>query len=147
MYFLGEINDDIKKEIERVADENNCKIINILDKNDLFYQSGPSEFLYLEKNAYLICTDSFHSSVFAILYDRPFIVFERNQKNGVSMNSRLDTLISKFKLKDRKYNGVKITQNNINHDYSEAYTILENERNKSKKFISKVLDNKNYKED
>ena len=49
----------------------------ILDKNDPLYVSGPSEFLWLEKHAFLICTDSFHSSVFAILYDKPFVVFDR----------------------------------------------------------------------
>ena len=59
-YFLGELSEQRKKEIERVAKENDCKIINILDKKDPFYETGPSEFLYLEKNAFLICTDSFH---------------------------------------------------------------------------------------
>lgn len=137
-YFLGSLSELRKKEIERVAKENDCYIINILDKNDPFYQCGPSEFLYLEKHAFLICTDSFHSSVFAILYDKPFIVFEREDKEE-KMNSRLDTLLSKFKLLDRKYNG-KIVQKKLEHDYSEAYKILEKERIKVRKFIEKALD-------
>lgn len=138
-YFLGELSEERKKEIERIAKENNCEIINILDKNSPFYECGPSEFLYLEKNAFLICTDSFHSSVFAILYNRPFIIFDREQKNLVSMNSRLETLIKKFKLKDRKFEG-KITEKNLNHDYTEAYKILEEEIKKSDKFLKKALD-------
>lgn len=139
-YFLGDIPEDRKKEIERIAQENNCEIINILDKNDPFYISGPSEFLYLEKNAFLICTDSFHSSVFAILYNRPFVVFDREQKGVESMNSRIDTLINKFKLKNRRYNGKCITKENLNHDYTEAYKILEKERKKAKEFLEKALD-------
>ena len=139
-YFLGELSESRKNEIERIAKENNCHIINILDKNDPFYISGPSEFLYLEKHAFLICTDSFHSSVFAILYDRPFIIFDREQKGVESMNSRIDTLISKFKLKNRKYNGKCITKENLEHDYTEAYEILEKEREKSKAFLEKALD-------
>lgn len=138
-YFLGDLSEERKNEIERIAKENNCEIINILDKNSPFYECGPSEFLYLEKNAFLICTDSFHSSVFAILYNRPFIIFDREQKNLVSMNSRLETLIKKFKLKDRKFEG-KITKKNLNHDYTEAYKILEEERKKSDKFLKKALD-------
>lgn len=138
-YFLGELSEERKNEIERIAKENNCEIINILDKNSPFYECGPSEFLYLEKNAFLICTDSFHSSVFAILYNRPFIIFDREQKNLVSMNSRLETLIKKFKLKDRKFEG-KITDKNLQHDYTEAYKILEEERKKSDKFLKKALD-------
>lgn len=139
-YFLGELSYDRKKEIERIAKENDCKIINLLDKNDPFYESGPSEFLYLEKNAFLICTDSFHSCVFGILYNRPFIIFDREQKGLESMNSRIDTLINKFKLKDRRYNGKRITKENLEHNYTEAYKILEKEREKSKNFLIKTLD-------
>ena len=136
-YFLGELSEARRKEIERIAKENNCKIINILDRNDPFYVCGPSEFLYLEKHAFLICTDSFHSSVFAILYDRPFIVFDR-EDNAVKMNSRIDTLLDKFNLKNRRYNG-RITSENLEHDYKDAYKILEEERKKSFKFLEEAL--------
>lgn len=137
-YFLGELSENRKKEIERIAKENDCEIINILDKSSPFYQTGPSEFLYLEKNAFLICTDSFHSSVFAILYNRPFIVFER-EDSLEKMNSRIDTLLKKFKLQDREFKGT-ITQENLKHDYREAYEILENEREKAMNFLKKALD-------
>ena len=138
-YFLGDLSDERRKEIDRVAKENNCEVINILDKNSPFYECGPSEFLYLEKNAFLICTDSFHSCVFAILYNTPFLVFDREQKNLVSMNSRLDTLLSKFKLENRRCNG-KITKKDLTCDYKEAYKILEKERIKADKFLRKALD-------
>ena len=137
-YFLGELSEQRKKEIERVAKENDCKIINILDKKDPFYETGPSEFLYLEKNAFLICTDSFHSSVFAILYNRPFIVFDR-EDSLEKMNSRLDTLLNKFELKDRWYEG-EIKQEQLKIDYTKAYEILEKEREKSMNFLKKALD-------
>lgn len=139
-YFLGNLSESRKSEIEKIARENDCVIINLLDKNDPFYVCGPSEFLYLEKNAFLICTDSFHSSVFAILYNRPFIIFGREQNGIENMNSRLDTLINKFKLKNRRYNGKNITKENLEYDYTEAYEILEMERKKSKEFIEKALD-------
>lgn len=137
-YFLGELSEKRKNEINKIAKENNCEVINILDKNSPFYQTGPSEFLYLEKNAFLICTDSFHSSVFAILYNRPFIVFDREDKEQ-KMNSRIETLINKFNLKNRNYTG-KITKENLEHDYIEAHKILEKEREKSKRFLEKALD-------
>lgn len=137
-YFLGELSEQRKKEIERVAKENDCKIINILDKKDPFYETGPSEFLYLEKNAFLICTDSFHSSVFAILYNRPFIVFDR-EDSLVKMKSRLDTLIKKFELEDRWYEG-EIKKEQLKTDYTKAYEILEKERKKSMNFLKRALD-------
>lgn len=137
-YFLGELNNEQKEQIESFAKKENCLIINLLDQNDPFYRSGPSEFLYLEKNAFLICTDSFHSSVFGLLFDRPFVIFERKDKE-VKMNSRLDTLINKFKLKNRRFEG-KITEKNLKHDYAEAYKILEKERQKSEIFLKEALD-------
>mgnify|MGYP004454969111 FL=1 len=137
-YFLGELSENRKKEIERVAKENNCDIINILDKKSPFYQTGPSEFLYLEKNAFLICTDSFHSSVFAILYNNPFIVFSR-EGNGCEMNSRIETLLNKFKLENRMFNDNKIDIENLQLDYNNSYKILEKERIKSKKYLMKAL--------
>ena len=138
-YFLGNVSNDRKAAIETIAKEYDCDIINILDKNDKNYISGPSEFLWLEKNAFLICTDSFHSAIFGIIYKRPFVVFERDDKNE-SMNSRLDTLLSKFKLKDRRYNGKCITKENLSVDYKEAYSILSEEREKSRLFLEKILD-------
>ena len=136
-YFLGELSEKRKKEIERIARTNNCEIVNILDKNSPFYQTGPSEFLYLEKNAFIVCTDSFHSSVFAILYNRPFIVFDREDIN-VRMNSRLDTLLKKFNLEKQWYKD-KITEEQLKIDYKEAYKILEKEREKVELFIKKAI--------
>ena len=136
-YFLGELSEERKKEIDRIAKENGCEVINILDTNSPFYQTGPSEFLYLEKNAFLICTDSFHSCVFAILYNRPFVVFNREGAN-INMNSRLDTLLKKFKLENRWYNG-KITKEQLQADYQKTYKILELERKKSKEFLENAI--------
>lgn len=137
-YFLGELSNSRKKEIERIAKENNCEIINILDKESSFYETGPSEFLYLEQNAYLICTDSFHSSVFAIIFNRTFIVFDREDSQA-SMNSRIDTLLNTLKLENRTYKN-KITEENLKHDYTKAYEILEEERNKAHNYLKEVLD-------
>ena len=52
---------------------------------------GPAEFVWLVRNADLVCTDSFHGSVFATLFHRPFVIFER-QDEQASMASRFDTL-------------------------------------------------------
>ena len=137
-YFLGNLSDDRRNEINRVAKNNNCEVINILDKESPFYECGPSEFLYLEKNAFLICTDSFHSSVFGILYNTPFFVFER-EDNKANMNSRLDTLLSKFKLENRRYDG-EIIEKDLECNYTDAYKILDKERIKSMNFLKKALD-------
>lgn len=135
-YFLGKLSPEREAEINRFAKEHNCEVINILDKEGPFYNTGPSEFLYLEKNAYLICTDSFHSSVFALLYNRPFLIFNR-EDDQLSMNSRLDTLTRTFDLRDRFYNNI-ITEDMLNIDYDKVNKILEIEREKSLDFIDRA---------
>lgn len=136
-YFLGNLSEKRKKEISRIAEENNCKIINLLDKNDDFYSCGPSEFLYLEKNAFLICTDSFHSTVFAILFNRPFIVFDR-EDSEVKMSSRLETLLSKFELKNQWFDK-NIRNEQIKPEYNNVLKTLQEERNKAKKFFKNAI--------
>lgn len=138
-YFLGNISKEADIEIHRIAKENNCDIINILDKNSPFYLTGPSEFLYLEKNAFMVCTDSFHSSVFSIIYNVPFVVFEREQKGVPVMNSRIETLLNKFKLNDRKFTG-KITNDKLKANYEDREKILEKEKKKSIDFLKRALD-------
>lgn len=135
-YFLGNLSEERKSEIERVAKENDCEIINILDRKDPFYVCGPNEFLYLEKNAFLICTDSFHSAVFAILFNRPFIVFDREDKE-VKMNSRLETLLNKFGLNNQWFDK-KIKNEQLECNYSQVPQILKEERLKAKKFIDEA---------
>ena len=55
------------------------------------------------------------------------------------MNSRIDTLINTFKLTNRNYDG-KITLDNLNHDYSEAFKILDNKRMEAIEYLRKALD-------
>lgn len=54
------------------------------------------------------------------------------------MNSRIDTLINTFKLTNRNYEG-KITLDNLNHDYSEAFKILDIKRTEAKEYLHNVL--------
>ena len=136
-YFLGDLSETRKNEIETFAKENDYEIVNILDKNNPYYDCGPNEFLYFEKNAELVCADSFHASVFAIIYNRPLIIFDREDKEE-RMGSRIDTLINKLKLKNVRYEG-KITKDNLVQDYTEANSIIVKEKQKSFEFLKKAL--------
>ena len=139
VYFLGGLAPEKRHAIEKISKKMDWKIIDIFDKTSKYFSCGPKEFLWLEKNAELICTDSFHSSVFAIINERPFVAFDRGG-NDAKMNSRLDTLIAKFRLKNRWFNGEEITPENMNIDYSGTKIILSEERRKSHNFIKKALD-------
>lgn len=136
-YFLGELSEEKNQLIQKFAKKNDCEIITILDKKSPFYETGPSEFLYLEKNAYMIFTDSFHSCVFAILFHVPFLIFEREQKLVKKMNSRLDTLLNTFQLTDYKFqNELEIVRKEFNVKKMEQ--ILEKERKSSIQFLKNI---------
>lgn len=64
------------------------------------------DFVNLIRNAEYVLTDSFHGSVFSILYHKKFITFNRfaeGSKN--SRNSRIDSLCKLLGLEERRYNG------------------------------------------
>lgn len=63
------------------------------------YDVSPDQFIGLVKQAECVFTDSFHASVFSIIYHRLFYVFERPSKK--SMGSRLYTLTDLFDMQDR----------------------------------------------
>ena len=68
---------------------------------------GPSEFLSEFKNADYVCTDSFHGTVFSIIYHKPFIVFKRFSDNDPkSQNSRVLNLLNSLNLEKHLWNGI-----------------------------------------
>lgn len=140
LYFLGEISEERKNIINNYAKDNDFEIINITDKNSKYYEIGPREFLYLEKNAEYILTDSFHSSVFALIFKTPFSIFNRDRKNIQNMNSRFDTLIKKFNLKNVLYDG-KINNDKeiFEENFNSFETIIKEEQKKSFCFLKRLL--------
>lgn len=136
-YFLGKMSDEKNKELEVLAIANDWEIVDILNSNDPCYVSGPAEFLYLEKHAELVITDSFHSCVFAILFSVPFKVYLRDDKNK-DMSTRLQTLLTKFDLNNCLYNG-NLNFDSLFVDYSNVSNILDIEKSKAIEFIAKSL--------
>ncbi len=139
-YFLGDLDQELLLKIKKVAIEYDCEIIELLNKNNKFYSVGPKEFLFLEKNAFLICTDSFHSSVFAFIFDVPFIVFDRKQKGKSSMNSRIESFLETYYLKDRKISMENDIREYINHDYSLGYIELKKQRKQALLYLEDICE-------
>lgn len=135
--FLGKIDEKILSQIKSFAETMDYEIIDIYDGKKNYSSCGPSEFLYLEDNAQIVFTDSFHSTVFSILFNTPFITFERNGTHE-NMNSRIQTLLSKFNLTTRIYNGT-LSKKILRCDFSNVALTLTNERVKFKTFLDNSL--------
>lgn len=115
-YFLGN-NPPHREFAKRIKEKTGFKIVALThldeyvkcddDYADLTpYNIGPAEFLNLIRNAQYVCTDSFHCSVFSILYRREFFAFKRYTRNTMSStNSRMDTLFKLAGINNRLKNG------------------------------------------
>ena len=140
-YFSGsKPYGEIYQDIEKFAKANKLTIIDVISQDSPYYNIGPSEFLFLERNAEVIITDSFHACVFAILNERPFVVVERKEKNFQSMGSRIDTLLDKFHLENRRYDAGSLDETaGTPINYTRVNEILEIERNDSIQYLKKYI--------
>ena len=91
-YVLG--NDVNERRIGQMAQDRDLVIVDVMDPS---LAIGPSEFVWLIAHSELVCTDSFHASVFALLHHKPLAIFERDSSDA-DMSSRFDTLCGAFGL-------------------------------------------------
>jgi len=144
-YFLGGICPENKEKIYSIARDKNLEVVNLEDLEDeVRYVADPAEFLDYINSSAIVFTDSFHGTVFSILFEKPFVVFDRID-NIQSMSSRIDTLLSKFKLDSRKWENVKNTDDIFNIDFSHVPEILEFERKKAIDYLKNALEVKDEK--
>lgn len=113
-YFLGD-NQEFRRAVKSLSKQTGLKIIALrhMDQyvpadeefgDEAPYDVGPAEFLNILRDARYVCTDSFHGSVFSILYHKNFMVFNRySDESKHSKNSRIDTLCANLGLNDRRY--------------------------------------------
>lgn len=135
-YFLGELSEEVKQHINDLQSKYDLELVDILpNKGEVNYRLNPSHFIFLLHHAEIIVTDSFHASVFALLFNRPLHVFDRVDKK-INMSTRLDTLFGLF-------NSIDV-RNNFNLVYSrdvdyKANDILQCERNKAYTFLKNAI--------
>lgn len=102
-YFLGALSTERQAFIQNIADKYDLQWIALdsewVDKpqNLAHYMTTPDEFIWLVHHCQLMLTDSFHGSVFSILFGKPFRSFTR-EDNNLDMGSRLDTLLAALAL-------------------------------------------------
>lgn len=138
-YFLGDLSHEREKTIKEIASQNKLEVVNLASMKDKSrYSVDPSEFIDYINSSSIFLTDSFHGCVFSILFEKPFIVFEREGK-APSMNSRIDTLLLKFKLESRSWDKVNDITNICDIDYSHIPDIMEKERKKTLNYLEEAL--------
>ena len=151
-YFLGN-NPPHREFAEKLKKETGCKIVALTHLDEFVksdegyadetpYNIDPADFLNLIRNAEYVCTDSFHCSVFSILYKKEFYTFRRyNRNTRQSTNSRLDTLFKITGIEGRLLAGDEkiVDCLNIKTDFDEAHKKLAGVRQQSYEYLKVAL--------
>ena len=129
-YKLGK-NKNMHSFIKRVENQLNYKIYNI----KLYYNDYIEKFLYGIYNCKGVITNSYHATIFAILFNKPFVVF-LNSNRG---NGRFQTIKEVFGIKNRFFNNSqKPNLSLLNIPLKINYTSINYYRNISLEFLKKI---------
>ena len=90
VYMLNRYTYSYLKKIHELAKQKKAQVINVLEGKNRFID--PLQFIWLIDNAELICTDSFHASVFSILFHSRFYIFDRKDSHD-DQSSRFTSLL------------------------------------------------------
>lgn len=124
-YLLGN-NPSQRKFIKEIKEKTGYKIVALQQLDDYIPSDegfadeapyvGPREFLNYIRNAEFVFTDSFHCSVFSILYKKNFFTFSRFAEGAKqSTNTRIDNLLHITGLEDRRMTKDKTVDGVINY--------------------------------
>lgn len=125
---------------KRIALEKNLKIIELNDKKKENYfceqisDASPQEYLTLIKNANAIITNSFHGTVFSIIFEKEFYTITR-----LNRNSRMENILDIVDMRDRLITEIEEVDHIKEQDYNKAKENLKKEVDKSKRFLEEVL--------
>lgn len=139
IYALGP-DERLTQIAKKIAKEKNVKIIELNDKRKENYfceqisDAGPKEFLTLIRNAKAIITNSFHGTIFSIIFKKEFYTITR-----LNRNSRMENILEIVEMQDRLIDQVEQIEQVKNQDYEKAYIKLEEEKEKSKDFLKIAL--------
>ena len=110
-------------------------IYHITRSGKLIYLPNQYEFLSLFQNAEYVLTDSFHATVFSIIFNRKFVDILPGKTS-----TRIISILKLTGLQDRiltKYDDFSFINKTIN--FSECNTIIENERKRSMELLKKAI--------
>lgn len=108
-HFLGVPNQIALKMILYLSEKYDIKVVCFANDyaeyseldNRVLKSGNPYDYVSLIKNARFVCTDSFHTSHFSIIFNKPFFTFERTYGHNNKQSSRLQNLFSIYNCTDR----------------------------------------------
>lgn len=127
-YFLNEHHEYKQSVLSAINGKDIC-VVGVSKKADdfswmhLLKYISPCEFLWLIHNASYVFTDSYHGTIFSLLYHKDFYTFRRfTEKDKINQNSRLEQLNAWFNITDRiiDYNVIPSLANCYDFSYFDS---------------------------
>lgn len=130
---------------KNLAKKNNLKIIYIndrtvkKDKDIKYYEAvSPKTFLSLFLNASTVVTNSFHGTVFSIIFEKDLYVELDNKKK---FNVRAEALLKMVSINDRIIDNENAKEKYDDIDWVKVKNILETKREESLNYFKSILPN------
>lgn len=106
------------------------------------FNVGPAEFVNLIANAEYVLTDSFHGSIFSMLFRKTFFTFSRfENETKKSTNSRIDSLLNMAGVPERHIKSTDSVDEclKMKVDFSEVHKRIEIYRQYSREYLKNAL--------
>lgn len=131
-YFLNGGTKEEKEKVIKKASEMEAEPLFLTDLNSPdFYALDPFEFLWCIDHALCLYTNSFHGTVFSILFHTPFLCLLTKGFND-DMSTRFETLFNFCKIGNMFVNEIMCTDQTLDQK-------LEKPRNVAKEYLKKSL--------
>lgn len=144
-YFLNKEH-KYRQKVEEYAREKGLQIIGTSEKpSDSQWMKrvvnlGADQFLWLINNAETIFTDSYHGSIFSLLFHKNLWTFVRFEENSpICQNSRIRQLQNNFNIGHRIITTNHTIDDSLEIDYEYFERALEKHRADSLKYIKEAL--------
>lgn len=136
VYFIREPL-HLLKYVDKLAQKTGCKVINAKKSMEFLAKCSPQDFLTWFYHAEYVVTNSFHGTVFSIMFEKQFVV---ELDNGKSVNNRSAELLKLLEVGNRELQIDEIDRINERIDYQHVKNRLAEERKKSISFISQIME-------
>lgn len=141
VYYTMQEEENLLEFAKKLAKKSKCQLINLnpnirnIYKMKSIIDLDPKEWIEMLYNSKYIVTNSFHGLAFSIILNKDFFIEIPNNNNKTS--SRLKNLLELLNLEDRIIKNKECGTNNVN--WNEVNEKLESEREKSIKFLEKII--------
>lgn len=145
-YFLDAPSEQAITYVHRVSGDLSANVVVLPTDYQEFssirhtaFDEGPLEFLRLIEGADYIVTDSFHTTAFALCFERPFYTFKRQYTHAYDQSARIESLLELCGANERFERDGMFPDPKEPIAFDEAAKTLERERTAAKEYIVNAL--------